>query len=94
MNFNLKFILPLLLVSITVIYFVSLSSCEYYINNKKVNKQVYFKMKGSANSSRCNAKYVNVCECWNLLEIWVIEGLQMLFKIKHQIKKISMKEIY
>ncbi len=42
---------------------MSVSGCEYYINNKKVNKQDYFRLKDNANSSSCNANFINVCEC-------------------------------
>lgn len=62
MKLDLK-LLGLGLGLIIVIYFMSVSSCEYYINNKKVNKQDYFRLKDNANSSRCNAKFLNVCGC-------------------------------
>ena len=62
MKFNLKLLGLGLGILIIFIYFMSLSGCEYYINNKKVNKQDYFRLKGSANSSSCNANFVNVCE--------------------------------
>ena len=62
MKLDLK-LLGLGLGLIIVIYFMSVSGCEYNINNKKVNKQDYFRLKGSANSSSCNAKFLNVCGC-------------------------------
>ena len=64
MKFNLKLLgLGLVIILIIVIYFMSLPGCEYYINNKKVNKNDFFRLKGSANSSTCNANYGNVCGC-------------------------------
>ena len=46
-----------------IIYFISLSGCEYQINNKKVSKDDYLRLKNKSNSRKCIARFANVCSC-------------------------------
>lgn len=62
MKNNLKY-LGIGILVISIIYFVSLSGCEYQINNKKVSKEDYLRLKDKSNSNKCVAKFLNVCSC-------------------------------
>ena len=62
MKQNLKY-LGIGILIFAIIYFISLSSCEYRINNKKVNKEDYLRLKNKSNSNKCIARFANVCSC-------------------------------
>tara|TARA_A100001015_G_scaffold321546_1_gene452881 strand:+ start:1384 stop:1569 length:186 start_codon:yes stop_codon:yes gene_type:complete len=61
MKKNLKY-LGIGILIFSIIYFISLSACEYQINDKKVNKEDYLRLKNKSNS-KCIARFANVCSC-------------------------------